>query len=1183
MQRNDTTARKWNTTRPTYDEDWSDDEYAEETSVRPSKLTIAQQPVVKAPWEIELDVEAAHIGAATTTKTSDSGLGFELAQPISTIRTEPTNIEVVKRVYSLHDRPVRSKSPEVVHDEASKEVSMKRSSARRSLLPEDLPSQGTLGVRQSSSPPSAPTHGSAPVVETSFVAEQISLEGDSDRVLEAEESFSQSSAILSAASSISDAESNAFANEDENMRLEALMFNPENLAVDEYSDDERDAKASVLEDRSRISDQEQLHDRARVHPSTNIYETPLPNNVPDFPEDFKKELKSRALSDAILETYHPSLDSHEMRRSVSDDKHEIPAIVTAERTPSIVLTTNAWAEKSRLLKEQLEKNKKMKEESQKRPLVRESTYDHEYDYQTPIARIQSPMRSMEMPLEPIESDHAAPVTNYHEPQAIQVLPNLNTLLEEEEEEEVRLPMRASQPQDSAIQRAFTPPVPSKEVRATRTPETIITNKRREVSTPILSPGPEPSTSPIESKRPESAKSYDTNKSLPPIAPELSSTNTSEPDSGSDGEDSIEDDTLSPEQEYAMLKSLEAATSRPTTATAKDKDLPPLIQDSPKSRNTDLPAIRTSLDNNKSQITRLAPVTAEYTPSEYSAMPSAGIPKGEDTLHRPVRDRTFDLLPSLPVTESFVLHGPVREKGELDTRPTSKVWEPLRAHPKVQAHASPPKIETSRFSSSTIQSNEPDDYHFDMRDSFNPAIYNTLQDNPYYSDDDSHSNTSEGLLTVPDHEREHSLRSSTSVATLQPALRHMQSSLTINPDASLTGQERESERLADELLQQLSVATTRTSREEPTNVANSRSIQDSAIENSLESHDDLTSAPQSTTTHGILSGEQEELTPSAKFGARGRTASTGSKFLEVMSPMTSMEQTRATANTVVNTSNCQAQSADLLRYKDIKQLPTSQQRTAEYRRRTKALQESSSGLREYLSAIELHFKQENRSLPGPAPRTEFKSNKTIIPDMFVPNDLSRTTARIGDKGKDAAKELLSKSTRGLKGLFHSNSRSVSGSKKPNISLPLESKKQDRRVSLFNTRSVSGQNVPTMTTAPQYQQSLMPPSTPQSPQNTQLYSPIQNQSPHQLPARVSSPASHRGHQSPVSNGRDHMSATSDSPEPDETRHSSGRPISTIARIKTYFPDLNDRAIEDALLACDLDEQRAIGYLVVHRQGR
>lgn len=228
------------------------------------------------------------------------------------------------------------------------------------------------------------------------------------------------------------------------------------------------------------------------------------------------------------------------------------------------------------------------------------------------------------------------------------------------------------------------------------------------------------------------------------------------------------------------------------------------------------------------------------------------------------------------------------------------------------------------------------------------------------------------------------------------------------------------------------------------------------------------------------------------------------------------------------------------------------------------------------------------MPRPAPHVELKASRSIIPDKFAHSELSRTTARLGDRSKDAAKGLISKSTRGFKGLFHSNSRSVSGgSQKAKISSPLEVSGSNRTVSMiggFGKKNKPG--------AGQRNSFLGPPemSDPaHSHHNNQMATaPVQ---------RLVSPMSQHSFQSSSSQGREFqtplhspMSSPSQPIVSTSPSHAPSSPSTTdlpptprannaiVSRIQTYFPKVSVPDIERALATCEGDEQRAIGFLVV-----
>lgn len=1136
MQRADTTARKWNASRPTYDEDWSDDEYAADEELPRSyerNVPILHQKILKAPWEPQSEEDLGRItndksnhsthGISTNAPDRASGEAHELSQ--ATNRLRPT--------YTLEDQAVAPVSKESVsHTTPVDFILPPQTNTSIAATPRDHATTTAQEARPSS-PDRQSTSDPDSVHADPVPHQRTSLHATEDVALPARTSIESPARQLLATSG----SNNNFFADDEDMRLQALMFNPENLPSNEYSDDDRPGSSHVIQ--SPGSSGSSISQVAKVE------EKSVPLDIPSYPTDFRDGLKSRALSDAILETMHSP--TPQIPTSTSTEDLTLHSAVTAERTPSMLLTTSAWAEKNRLLKEQLEKNKRIKAESQNSSstTVRASTYDHEYDYQQSLPRTEEPRQQYN---ENVETRQ-------------QPSPNLRTLVEEEEDEGED----QAQKSDTHRTRRYSPIRPE-------------SNDAR-VTSPAIAKD-HVSHTVIDTSPPISVPSPDMHKSLPPVHDSGQSDSThsdTESASGASDVEGEEDTALTAEQEYALVQQFQRSSTH-SVAPHQDKNLPPILQVAEKGDRKSLPEIQTR------STTQQGAQSAEYTPSMYSAYPPTTDGSSAE------RELSFQIVPAIE-------HNPERSSNEQlpnPDRPLSKSWEPLKASSRSSVHSPVRTAEISRFSTSTTQSAEVDEYQFDMHDAFNPAMLGTLEDNPY-SDDEEYVDNRNFLSpeSIRREDMQERSKSSTSIATLQPPLRHMQShvgsaqnplhapSSFVQDNASTT----ESERLADELLQQLSTTainngSTRAISEPPhitVDSANRRSnlshhevaeYEDNTASISGSSHSPVAPSVEASRDQPLTAATETETEQMGRTIGRARSGSTGSKFLEVMSPMTSMDQQRISQP--VSYATIAQQSANLMRYKDIKQISSRTQRTAEYVRRTKALQESSNGLRNYLLAVQGQLRERGRDLPAPVVHIEFKASKSIIPDKFVPHDLSRTTVRLGDRSKDAAKGLLSKSTKGFKGLFHSNSRSVSSGshKTPNISAPVESNGPNRTASMIavtQQRSVSS----AATTAPTTE--LLSPLPPQnvSPQPPRLTSPISQKSSREAYGNARSP-NHHHHQ--------HHQGGISSPPPQSPAYSEVDP--TVLRIRNYFPGISTTEIERALDACERDEQRAIGYLVVHR---
>lgn len=119
---------------------------------------------------------------------------------------------------------------------------------------------------------------------------------------------------------------------------------------------------------------------------------------------------------------------------------------------------------------------------------------------------------------------------------------------------------------------------------------------------------------------------------------------------------------------------------------------------------------------------------------------------------------------------------------------------------------------------------------------------------------------------------------------------------------------------------------------------------------------------------------------------------------------------------------------ILDFKDIWTMITSAQRTAELRRRTELIQNTSSGLSEYLAVVAKERAAKGESMPAAAVANPSSSSgdgysvrRQPIAQMLIPGNLGHTTQRTVDRSKDAAKGLLRRG----KNLFSAGSqRSVS---------------------------------------------------------------------------------------------------------------------------------------------------------------
>lgn len=1124
MNRNDTTSRKWNASRPTYDEDWSDEEHSEP---RPS---IAQGNV-RPPWETELG-EDSHKLANSQYNAQQVQLAAELDSKLLTGGDEQTKQSIIHRpIYTLEDRSAEAVKVSEAVDGSLGGVGSRSIIVLGQILTSALPATSSLDERNQNSAHQQlgtpaniadrsydDTRGITAMKDLVEQTEKVPTIGATFRSNSEVNGFTRNSASLSPG--LADL---VTLTTDETSQQEPLEVQP--MFLDDKSCMDEENRASSVMSHVRRSSGEKVEEEN--------HRTSIPLTLGDV----HGSLKFQALSNAISESKRQSYPQFGELGSTEEDFATHSSKASTERTPSILLATNTWAAKNRSLKEQLEKNKRGREVAKVAPQVRTDSYDSGF--------IQFPSRTLADAQTLVRTRPSTPP-----------LTNLNTLLEDEAEDE--LPNRTSAKR-----------IPPEQIPSSRdSPNSHDHVSHRRSPIPQISPDlPSKSHTHIASSSfktgvyPDMASSFNTHKALPPIESltRTSQGNTSDDTGSSKSEDgsSRTDHALNADQEFALVQSMHQYQSIEIRPSTVEQDLPPILQ-------------------------------MDQCP--------------------PTGGKQHNALPCLPSELPTATDGALSE-----AHATS--WRPLNMNIQRDTVRVPEESEISRFSTSTTRSidlQDHDEYTFEMRDAFNPAILGELGDTLIDERDDSRlpheSNTDCVILPLP------RIALSASAATIQPPLKRVLSQDSAEEAVVGDVNPSESERLADELLLQLSrtsldtsglaesapldrathvvasqVSTAAATDEATTDRSLSLPIIQVSRELQSESVPTRHDTPDSDRSEHLELHGEGDSPPPQPVKARLRSASSGSKFMEVMSPMTSMEQQRITTPTSYQ--GLALRSTSLLHYKDIKSLPTASERTQEYRRRTRELQTCSSGLSEYLAEMQEYLRLHGRDLPAPVAHVEYKASRSILPDKFVPSELSRTTARLGDRGKDAAKGLISKSTKGFKGLFHSNSRSVSGhSQKGNISSPLEVNGNNRTASMIRE---PGKQLPSPNSK-RYSSSLFHPPSDLSTSHEDMSTSLQ---------KLASPLSQDYIPSTPNPGHEHetlapSSMSSQSVEITSTstlqarelqpRKLPSRPLhvpnnseyaEAISNIQSYFPKVNIRDIEQALSACGGDEQRAIGYLVVH----
>lgn len=1130
MRRNDTTTRKWNASRPSYDEAWSDEDVLES----PYQASLSSKEPMRPPWEspTETDNDTQYTSHDDfENKPSRHSADFNQRQRIERDAPENPGRQVFtledKSFHTIENSQARSQSSDSILDHIINEV-------RPQLAP---PLTGLAGAQNLQSSSASPHHSGINTTESQ------------------------------------------------------KQFRQKAEPTDPYTKPrERAVQPLGLGKPSEFLSTPELGIASSAgpqQPDSDLVSESSPG-IPSYPNDFRNGLKSRALSDAILETMHEP-KFQDLKSCSSEDLTLHSTKIVAERTPSILLATNHWAEKNRILKEQLERNRQNQDNSTEDP-VRASAYDTQDEYQRPSATI---------------NPHNLPEPTERFLEEVAPIVSLNTLVEEDEGEQeaysgTRLPdHRFDRSEEPSVSKSTVQAAIDDRVAKSYNESIAFQSSRPSHPEEVLPQSQSSNTrcSVNTNTRPAS----NTEKSSPPVqfikqAGESSVNRSDEDKLDTSLEHTDADLILTADEESSLLRSLPGSSQVEEWTESKsesfDKELPPILRIEPSATVQAAPVIDTS------DGIATSAQDGSYTPSLYSAVQT--------------NLGTSSYEPVLPLLTQ------VQDIADTPRDQDYSTWRPLKTNPKNGLPPMPEATETSRFSTSTTRSLElldSDDYRFDMRDSFNPAVLDTLGDDAHTQKLDP--KVTAGKIIRDDLQR--GIVNSSSTMTIQPPLRHARSSQSVAESCNDAPVTMESERLADELLLQLAHtrlqgSSSRASSEQlddttwataqnspdnrqsadvtinrpgsPPSILVSRQIQSEPIPTRSEEHRSARNVMVDS-RHEAIEFEVPH-SPRSK-NTRLRSSSTGSKFLEVMSPMTSMEQQRVAPTT--SFMNLSLQSTNFLQYKDIKNLPTASARTQEFCRRTVILQQSSSGLREYLSEIQAHLKSLGRELPMPVAHVEYKPSRSLIPDKFVPSDFSRTTARLGDKGKDAAKGLISKSTKGFKGLFHSNSRSISGSsQKSYISAPLEISGSNRTASM-----IGGPSLPVKNTA-HYRNSFQ--VSHGSAENHSSYDEARGTA----LQRLASPLSQKSFISSSSPGREHQSPLS-SPLPSPSRptyttapsqpaqpqhvaplpQSGGSPRiseqTVISHIQSYFPKISIQQIERALAACEFDEQKTIGYLVVN----
>ncbi|BFZ58619.1 hypothetical protein PYCC9005_005683 [Savitreella phatthalungensis] len=540
-------------------------------------------------------------------------------------------------------------------------------------------------------------------------------------------------------------------------------------------------------------------------------------------------------------------------------------------------------------------------------------------------------------------------------------------------------------------------------------------------------------------------------------------------------------------------------------------------------------------------------------------------------------------------------------------------------------------------------NDADEYHFDMRDSFNPAI---LVDRYHMAESDA------GSLRT--RENSQALVAEIEEAVLEPGpsshSQPVERSATESPASEdLDPRQSASEQMLEEMMRELAAdtptadaaterfdaATKEVSVEDKRASARSlTSVLDKALPQnprrhgvvdlrspSLEEHSRASSDPLraegasirsiGTRSEGIEDVTERSLSlrdPSeaahdlefdnALTGRRKRSDSAGSRFLEMMDA-NSLRNTQLAIGSAVRSPEASNHATPdvapidrrVLDLKDVKNLITASQRIDEYRRRTRLIEVQASGLREYLYRARQLRDQRGERMPVAAPASAGagEPTKTTLADRLIPSNISHSTQRTVDRSKDAAKGLFRKG----KHLFgHNGPSSANSTGGRSVSAAFS----NMRPSSSKIRIVSGPagyraSQPAIPSSPGVDPALenrrtslasstAPPSyTASPPQTSRATGLISSLRESDLPALPPGDPLHGTKPSSIALSLDSMDSERLDVVPPSRLASSEAPPDGVTRIRVFMPHLPEHVIEHALRQNDGDDARALGWLMMH----